>query len=66
MEEAGIPVIDTWNQSLPLWDHHRDNGAGHECTHFCFPSAPQLWVHALWQMLVRMRPILSGHASHAD
>lgn len=51
MDVHNVPVIDTWNQSLPFWDHHRDNGDGLECTHYCFPSAPQLWVHALWTVL---------------
>ena len=55
MHESGIPIVHTWNETLPLWDYHRDNGAGLECTHFCFPSAPQLWVHALWQALSNAR-----------
>ena len=37
----GIPVLDTWNQTTELWKFHRDNGHGYECSHFCFPSAPQ-------------------------
>ena len=39
--EQGIPVLDTWNQTTELWKFHRDNGHGYECSHFCFPSAPQ-------------------------
>ena len=31
-----------FNETVPLWQFHRDNGDGHECTHFCFPSAPQV------------------------
>ena len=39
--EQGIPVLDTWNQTTELYKFHRDNGHGYECSHFCFPSAPQ-------------------------
>ncbi|KAK9821784.1 hypothetical protein WJX81_002796 [Elliptochloris bilobata] len=51
-QERGIPVLDTWNQTTELWEFHRDNGHGHECSHFCFPSAPQVWVHALYISLL--------------
>lgn len=30
---------------------HRDNGAGYECTHYCFPSAQQTWVFAFYRAL---------------
>ena len=33
----------------------RDNGAGLECTHFCVPSAPQLWLFMLYETLLRMQ-----------
>ena len=39
--EQGIPVLDTWNQTTGLYKFHRDNGHGYECSHYCFPSAPQ-------------------------
>lgn len=29
----------------------RDNGAGYECTHYCFPSAQQTWVFALYRAM---------------
>ena len=64
MSQSGIPVVHTWNETLPLWDYHRDNGAGLECTHFCFPSAPQLWVHALWQTLSKARGLLTPLPEH--
>ena len=64
MSQSGIPVVHTWNETLPLWDYHRDNGAGLECTHFCFPSAPQLWVHALWQTLSKARGLLTPLPKH--
>lgn len=51
MSAAGIPVLQTWNESMLLWNYHRDSGAGWECTHYCFPSAPQLWVYHLLRKL---------------
>ena len=51
MAAAGIPVLQTWNESVMLWNYHRDNGAGWECTHYCFPSAPQVWVYHLLRKL---------------
>lgn len=43
MGEAGVALSATWNETLPLWLYHRDNGAGYECTHYCAPSAPQVY-----------------------
>ena len=56
MKAADIPVLQIWNESMLLWNYHRDNGAGWECTHYCFPSAPQVWVYHL---LVRLRELQS-------
>ena len=51
MKEYSIPVLQIWNETMDLWNYHRDNGAGWECTHYCFPSAPQVWVHHLTILL---------------
>lgn len=68
---VGIPIVRSFNESLPLYYYHRcantpnclssrdtpkhtpfrDNGAGYECTHYCFPSAQQTWVFALYRTL---------------
>lgn len=56
MAAADIPVLQIWNESTALWNYHRDNGAGWECTHYCFPSAPQVWVYHL---LVKLRELQS-------
>ena len=56
MAAAGIPVLQVWNESTALWNYHRDNGAGWECTHYCFPSAPQVWVYHL---LIKLRELQS-------
>ena len=51
MRKAGIPIVESYNETLPMANMHRDNGEGHECTHFCHPSAPQAWVAALYRTL---------------
>lgn len=38
-----------------MWAAHRDNGAGHECTHYCRPSAMQSWIAALYRVLQQGR-----------
>lgn len=55
MRHRKVPIIHSWNGSLPLWDFHRDNGKGLECTHYCLPSAPQVWVSALQDALLQQQ-----------
>lgn len=58
MQHLGIPVIATWNQSVPMWEwHHHYNphwryqGYGNgECTHSCHPSIYQVWIYQLWEL----------------
>ncbi len=47
MEGADITLIADSKQTQPLYNYHRKG----ECVHFCFPSAPQLWVSSLYQTL---------------
>jgi hypothetical protein len=49
-EKLKIPIIHTYNMTAILHDFHRDNGAGHECSHYCWP-VPGLWVHAMQKTL---------------
>lgn len=59
MQKLSIPVMVTWNQSLPMWQwHHHYNphwkfqGYGNgECTHSCHPSIYQLWIFQLYEIL---------------
>ena len=46
VEALGIPVLHTYNVTTVLHEFHRDNGAGHECSHFCFP-VPLIWVDSM-------------------
>jgi len=56
MREAGIPVIHTWNQSLPMWQYHLDK----DCTHSCHPSMYQYWVFELYRTLKKVFPELAA------
>jgi hypothetical protein len=51
----GMPLVAIYNVTVPAWRFHRSNLAGQECSHYCHPSLPQLWVHALWSALERQR-----------
>ncbi|KAK9793163.1 hypothetical protein WJX73_000443 [Symbiochloris irregularis] len=69
-----IPYVNTWNLTSMLWDFHRDNyGHGHECSHFCHPGAPQVWIYHIYEKIKAFAPadvVLperfhpSGHMSH--
>lgn len=47
MEAANISVIQDEEKTHDLWNYHLHG----ECTHFCHPSAPQIWVHSLYEAL---------------
>ncbi len=32
MRDLGIPIIHTWNQTVPMWQYHTDK----DCTHVRF------------------------------
>ncbi|KAL4444037.1 hypothetical protein ABPG75_011774 [Micractinium tetrahymenae] len=44
MAAAGFPLIQSFNESVPMWRAHKDNGEGWECTHPCHPSMAQASV----------------------
>lgn len=44
---AHIPMISTYNQTIALWQYHREG----QCTHYCFPSAPEIGVWGLYAVL---------------
>lgn len=52
IRELGIPILPSHNESLWMWQFHRDNGHGWECTHFCTPSAPQVGRGLGWAGLL--------------
>lgn len=57
MARAGkIPIISVYNLTVPLWQFHRDG----QCTHYCFPSAPEVGVYGLYAMLKEQSALKSG------
>lgn len=47
LEQAGIAIQHTWNQTVPLWGGHVVG----ECTHFCHPGTYSLWIAQLYAIL---------------
>ena len=50
---TGIAMTSFWNATVEMWDFHRDviDGRGHECSHYCFPGVPQVWVYHMYRAL---------------
>ena len=42
MQRLGIPMVQIWNQSMPIWDFHHNFQTKDDCTHMCHPSAYQV------------------------
>jgi hypothetical protein len=51
VEDYKMPFIPIYNSSATAWQFHRRNHDGQECSHYCHPSIPQLWVWVLKQTL---------------
>ena len=48
---AGSIIVSDNDLTTDLWEYHRKG----ECTHFCFPSAPQIWVHTFYRSMLKHR-----------
>ena len=48
-QNSSIIMTAFYNATVELFDFHRDldKGRGHECSHYCFSGAPQVWVYYL-------------------
>ncbi|KAK9816555.1 hypothetical protein WJX72_001866 [[Myrmecia] bisecta] len=63
IRNAGMPIIEGWNETVPLWEYHRDNVLrGYECGHYCHPSASEVWVFQLYETLKAHIAPLSTHS----
>lgn len=51
LDTYGMPLVPIFNTSVAFWNMHRKNYAGTECSHFCHPSIPQLWLWVLHRSL---------------
>lgn len=49
VKEYKVPLIPVYNTTATAWEFHRKNFDGQECSHFCHPSIPQLWLWTLMQ-----------------
>ena len=64
MKPLGIPVIETWNTSVPIWQYHKnahEDPNHNDCTHWCHPSAYVIW---LYESLVQLRKLESDIEKH--
>jgi len=48
MRASSIPIFSAYKETLPLWDFHLKDK---DCTHFCNPSAYELWTYLLKEHL---------------
>lgn len=48
MKASSIDIFSAYNETLPLWDFHLKEK---DCTHFCNPSAYELWTYLLKEKL---------------
>ena len=64
MHALGIPVIETWNKSIPIWQYHKnahDDPNHHDCTHWCHPSAYLRWLYDSLVTLQKLQPAIAEH-----
>jgi hypothetical protein len=47
----GMRLVPIYNTTVAFWRMHRANFKGQECSHFCHPSVPQLWLWVLHRTL---------------
>ena len=50
-DRYAMRLVPIYNATVAFWDMHRRNFAGTECSHFCHPSVPQLWLWVLHKAL---------------
>lgn len=63
--QLGIPVIDIWNKTIPVWryhHHYHENPEHSDCTHWCHPSPYQMWIYDTLVTLRHVFPALQEHA----
>eukprot|EP00884_Botryococcus_braunii_P003717 jgi/Botrbrau1/13346/Bobra.0158s0002.1 len=69
IEALGIPIMHTWNQTLPLWwtkNHYNpscelDDYTCGDCTHSCHPSIYQMWLYHLYEVLLQNQQRMASH-----
>ena len=64
MQGLGIPIVETWNASVPIWQYHKnahEDPNHHDCTHWCQPSAYNIWLYDTLMKLVELQPNIERH-----
>ena len=64
MEYLGIPLVETWNKTLPVWKYHHhyhENPDHNDCTHWCHPSPYQMWIYDTLLVLRATLPQVEAH-----
>ena len=61
ISSLGIPVIHTWNLSVPLWEYYHHVAEKGDCTHSCHPSGYQVWLYQLHAAMVDIAGDLQRH-----
>lgn len=64
MVDLEIPLVETWNKTLPVWryhHHYHENPDHNDCTHWCHPSPYQMWIYDTLLVLQHMLPQIKSH-----
>lgn len=64
ISELGIPLIEIWNKTVPVWryhHHYHENPEHSDCTHWCHPSPYQMWIYDTLVMLRQVLPDVQKH-----
>lgn len=54
MDDLHVPVVYSWNETLPLWQYHqayRSEERPGDCTLSCHPSTYQWMLYKFWKTL---------------
>ena len=58
----GIPIIHTWNLTVPMWEYYHHVAEKGDCTHACHPSTYQVWLYQLHSTLTIVAADLQRHS----
>ena len=61
ISSLGMPIIQTWNLSVPLWEYYHHVAEKGDCTHSCHPSGYQVWLYQLHAAMVDVAGDLQRH-----
>ena len=50
IQEVGVPVLNAYRITLPMWQMH----AKGDCMHYCSPGAYEVWTYLLSRTLKTM------------